>query len=128
MPEEKNSRYKKKAKHFITHYVNDEHEVKTRIIKTNQDVTPVPKPTLDYHPTEIMGFCRTCKMTGTIEFAGRFSYNTGDKLQGRKPIVCYCPKCGGDSEFVPIDFKNANQQSLKWLGDVEQNNLKKEVN
>jgi len=119
---------KKKPKHFITHYVNDEHEVKARIIKTDQNADLPPVPTIEYHPTTIMGFCRTCKMTGTIEFAGKFSYNIGDKLQQRKPIICYCAKCGGDSEFVPIDFKNANQDALKWLGKTEQQLREKEVN
>lgn len=119
---------KPKRKHFLVNYVNDEKEVKQRVIKTDQNATPAPKANLDYHPTTVMGFCKTCKMTGTIEFAGRFSYNIGDKLQDRKPIICYCPKCGGDSEFVPIDFKNANLEALKWLGKTEEELRKKEVN
>lgn len=97
-------------------------------ISKNRKKNPPPKPTLDYHPQEIPGICVRCKTVCTVVFPGVFTFNMGDRIMDKRLIDCVCPVCKGDSQFLPIDFKNANSESFKLVEQMHKKLLDEEIN
>ena len=86
-----------------------------------------PRPTADYHPTEIIGICTNCKVTGTIEFPpGTFSFNQGDRIMSNLTLgKILCLNCKKYTEFKPFDPRKDSAPGMRLLAKSQESLLRR---
>jgi ribosomal protein S27AE len=84
------------------------------------------RPTADFHPDMVHGFCGRCKLVGAVSYGTLMKIRQMDRLMDRKPVTFenpICPKCGG-REFVPLDLKGPQRDSLEVVRMAENGALR----
>ncbi len=70
------------------------------------DKNPFPENEDKITPVEIIGRCHVCSIAGTLEYEkGIVATKDIDNILAYKPVKCWCPKCKGYREFLPIQVR-----------------------
>jgi len=79
------------------------------------------RPTVEYHPDMVHGFCSRCKRAGAMTYATAMTLRQMDRIMDGKPVTFPYPICVGrlrdgtpclGREFVPIDIRGRQADAL----------------
>jgi hypothetical protein len=88
------------------------------------------RPSVEYHPDIVHGFCARCKNVGGMTYATAMKIPQMDRIMNGKPVKFPYPICPArlrdgtrclGREFVPMDLKDEQRDSLEVVRQSQMN-------